>query len=87
MEQLTKIYDTSPEICVPGAVPGVAFKSINSVLCLSSEFEDRTFFIADYSKILCANGQKNIMHYKLLHLVQHQSKQPPNVLQFSHRVR
>ena len=43
MEQLTKIYDTSPEICVPG----VGFKSINSVLCLPSMFEDHTFFIAE----------------------------------------
>ena len=24
-EQLTKMYDTSPEICVPGAFPGVGF--------------------------------------------------------------
>ena len=28
MERLIKIYDTSPERCVPGAVPGVGFKLI-----------------------------------------------------------
>ena len=72
MKQLTKIYDTSPEICVLGAVPGVVLKLINSVLYLPSEFEDLTFFIVKCSKILCAICQKNIIHYKLLHLVQHQ---------------
>ena len=43
MECLTKTYETSTEICVPGAVPGavpgVGFKLIHSVLCLPSEFE------------------------------------------------
>ena len=52
MEWLIEIYDTSPERCVPGAVPGVIFKLNNSVLCLPSEFEYQTFCIAVYSKIL-----------------------------------
>ena len=56
MEQVTKVFDTSLEIGVHGAVPEAGFKSINSVLSLPSEFEDHTFFIAEYSKIfpLCA---------------------------------
>ena len=52
MEQLTKICDTSPKRCVHVAVPGVGFKLINAVLCLLSEFEDHTFCLAEYSKIL-----------------------------------
>ena len=52
MERLIKIYDTFPERCVPGTVPGVGFKLINSVLCLPSEFEDHTFWMAEYSTIL-----------------------------------
>ena len=53
MERLIKIYDTSPERCVPGAVPGVGFKLIYSVLCLPSELcQDHTFWMTEYSKIL-----------------------------------
>ena len=65
MERLIKIYDTSPERCVPGAVPGVGFKLIDSAF----EFEDHTFCMAEYSKILpfCVNGPKISLHYKLLH--------------------
>ena len=46
------MYDTSPERCVPGAVPGVGFMLIDAVLCLQSQFEDCTFCIAEYSNIL-----------------------------------
>ena len=46
------MYDTSPERCVPGAVPGVGFMLIDAVLCLQSRFEDFTFCIAEYAKKL-----------------------------------
>ena len=52
MEQLIKKYDTSPERCVPGAVPGVGFMLTDALLCLQSSFEDCTFCIAEYAKIL-----------------------------------
>ena len=38
MEGHTKKYDTSSEGWVPGAVPGVGFTLIASVLCLPSQF-------------------------------------------------
>ena len=47
-----KIYDTARAKCVPGAVPGVGFKLIDSLLCLPSEFEDHTFCMVEYFKIL-----------------------------------
>ena len=44
---LIKMYDTFPERCVPGAVPGVGFQFIDSVvLCLQSLFEVGTSFLA-----------------------------------------
>ena len=46
MERGEKINDTSPERSVPGAVLGVGFKLIDSVLCLPSEFEDHTVCMA-----------------------------------------
>ena len=52
MEWLIKIYDTARAKCVPGAVPGVGFKLIDSLLCLPSEFEDHTVCMAEYAKIL-----------------------------------
>ena len=52
MEGLTKKYDTSPKSSVPGAVPGVGFMLIASVLCLPSQFENCTFCRAEYSEIL-----------------------------------
>ena len=52
MEQLIKKYDTSPERCVPGAVPGVGSILTDALLCLQSSFEDCTFCIAEYAKIL-----------------------------------
>ena len=42
------MYDTFPEICVHGAVPGVGFMLIDAVFCLQSRFEDFTFCIAEY---------------------------------------
>ena len=51
-EQLTNMYDTSPERCVPGAVPGVGFMLIDAVLFLQSRFEDFTFCMAEYEKKL-----------------------------------
>ena len=33
------MYDTSPERCVPEAVPGVAFMLINAALCLQPQFD------------------------------------------------
>ena len=45
------MYDTSPEICVHGAVPGVGFMLINALLCLQYQFEDCTFCITKFSKI------------------------------------
>ena len=45
------MYDTFPEICVPGAVPGVGFMLINALLCLQYQFEDCTFCITKFSKI------------------------------------
>ena len=35
-KQLTKICDTSPERCVPGAVAKVGFILIDALLCLQS---------------------------------------------------
>ena len=52
MKQLTNMYDTSPERCVPGAGPGVGFMLIDAVLCLQSQFGDCTFCLAEYSNIL-----------------------------------
>ena len=56
MEGLANKYDTSSESCVPGAVPGVGFMLIASVLCLLSsvlsQFENCTFCRAEYSEIL-----------------------------------
>ena len=52
MEQLTKKYDTSPERCGPGAVPGVGSILTDALLCLQSSFEDCAFCIAEYVKIL-----------------------------------
>ena len=45
MEGLTKKYDTSPKSSVPGAVPGVGFMLIASVLCLSYQFGDCSMHI------------------------------------------
>ena len=39
MEQLTNMYDTSPESCADGAVTAVGFMWISVVLCWQSEFE------------------------------------------------
>ena len=60
MEWLIKIYDTARAKCVPGAVPGVGFKLIDSLLCMPSEFEDHTFCMVEYFKILplCVTGPK-----------------------------
>ena len=49
---LVKKNDTSDESLVPGAVPGVGFMLIASVLCLPSQFENCTFCRAEYSEIL-----------------------------------
>ena len=56
------MYDTSPERCVPGAVPGVGFMLINALLCLQYQFEDCTFCISKFSKIaiVCAPFDKKL---------------------------
>ena len=58
------MYDTSPERCVPGAVPGVRFMLISAVLCLQFQLEDCTFCKTKHSKIVC-HLTKIVMHYKL----------------------
>ena len=40
MERVTKKYDTSNEIRVPGAVPGVGLMLIRAVLSIKSQFKD-----------------------------------------------
>ena len=50
------MHDTSPERCVPGAVPGdvsgVGFMFINAELCLQSQSENCIVCTTEYSKIL-----------------------------------
>ena len=46
MERLTKMCDTSPESRVLGAIPGVGFQLIASVVCLQSLIEVGISFLA-----------------------------------------
>ena len=52
--QLTKMYDTSPESCVGGAVTAVGFVSNSLALCWQSVFEVCT----SYTIIACTLSQK-----------------------------